>query len=182
MHSDVHSAKAAPAAEKLKLLSGLILDCDGVLTPGDLFFSDQGGRWLRFDSKDGLGLALLCKTNIQVAVLSGRPCDIAEQRLRDFGIKNFRGECRDKSAGVIDLCASMAIDPSACAFVGDDLPDLPAFRVCGLKIAVADAAAEVLEAADWITDAPGGKGAVREVCEAILKARGDWQARLARWR
>jgi 3-deoxy-D-manno-octulosonate 8-phosphate phosphatase (KDO 8-P phosphatase) len=175
-------AKPAPGESQLKTLRGLILDCDGVLTPGDLFYDTNGQRTLRFDSKDGFGLAMLCKTEVQVAVLSGRLVDIAEQRLRDVGIKLFRGECRDKAAGVRELCAAMFIEPAQCAFVGDDLPDLPAFRVVGLKIAVADAAPELHEAANWVTRNCGGRGAVREVCEAILKARGDWQRHLERWK
>jgi len=173
--------KAAPAKARLRLLRGLILDCDGVLTPGDLFYDEQGHRWLRFDVKDGFALAVLCNSDVQVAVLSGRQVDIAELRLRDVGVKHFRGECRDKAAGVRELCAAMSIDPTACAFVGDDLPDLPAFRAVGLKIAVADAAPEVIAAAEWVTRLRGGRGAVREICETILKARGDWQAQLRRW-
>jgi 3-deoxy-D-manno-octulosonate 8-phosphate phosphatase (KDO 8-P phosphatase) len=169
-----------PAPERLAQLQGLILDCDGVLTPGDLFYDEAGRRLLRFDTKDGFGLALLCKAfNLPVSVLSGRATDIAERRLRELGIREFRSHCRDKAAGFVELCEHMGVAPAQCGFVGDDLPDLPAFAHAGLTIAVADAAPEVRAAADWVTTMAGGRGAVREVCEAILKARGDWQAWLA---
>ena len=110
-----------------------------------------------------------------MGVLSGRPVDIAQARLQELGVRSFYGQVRDKAVGLQQICEELGVDPQHTAFVGDDLPDLAAFRVAGLRVAVADAAAEVLEAAHWITQAPGGRGAVREVCEAILKARGDWQ-------
>ncbi|MEK7706089.1 MAG: HAD hydrolase family protein [Myxococcota bacterium] len=173
------STKAAPEASRLRSLRALVLDCDGVLTTGGLFYDESGRRLLRFDSKDGLGMAMLTKTEVKLAILSGRSVDIATQRFRELGVAHLRGRCRDKAEGVIELCAALNIAPSACAFVGDDLPDLRAFARVGLKIAVADAAPELHAAADWVTRARGGRGAVREICEAILKARGDWQRWLA---
>jgi len=167
---------------KLEGLRALILDCDGVLTPGDLIYDQHGIRSLRFNARDGLGLAVLCRSGVLVAVLSGRPVDIAEQRFRELGVSPFLGKCRDKARGVRQLCESLQIDPAQCAFMGDDLPDLPGFTAAGLKIAVADAVPELREVADWITKAEGGRGAVREVCEAILKARGDWDTLVAKLR
>lgn len=182
MPSDVRSpslAKPAPDAARLRSLRGIILDCDGVLTAGGLFYDESGRRLLRFDSKDGFGMAMLAKTEVKLAILSGRSVEIATQRFRELGVAHVRGRCRDKGEGVIELCAALGIAPSACAFVGDDLPDLPAFARVGLKVAVADAAPEARDAADWVTRARGGRGAVREICEAVLKARGDWQRWLA---
>jgi 3-deoxy-D-manno-octulosonate 8-phosphate phosphatase (KDO 8-P phosphatase) len=111
-----------------------------------------------------------------VAIVSGRPVDIARQRFRELGVDPFIGNCRDKSRGAQQVCDAWGVDPAACAFIGDDLPDLAGFARCGLRIAVGDAAAELLAEADWITRAAGGQGAVREVCEAILKHRGEWDA------
>lgn len=163
--------------DRAALLAGidlLILDCDGVLTNGEIFYDQDGRRQLAFFSRDGLGLALLCHNGIEVAVVSGRPVDVAERRHRELGVKHFMGSCRDKGAAVRDLCQQLGVEREACAFVGDDLVDISGFKECGLGIAVADAAPEVRAAADWVTDAPGGRGAVREVCEAILEARGLW--------
>lgn len=166
----------------LKSLEGLFLDCDGVLTPGDLIYDENGTRLLRFHAKDGLALALLCRTDVPVTILSGRATDIAEHRFRELGVARFIGKCHDKGKALAEVCEELGIRREACAFVGDDLPDLAAFERCGLRIAVADAAAEVRAAADWVTKAAGGRGAVREVCEAILKARGEWAAVVDRMR
>lgn len=176
---DAARPRLQPADATLQAVQGLVLDCDGVLTPGDLYYDDTGRRLLRFCSKDSVGLALLCRSGFPVSILSGRPTDIAEQRFRELGIREFRST-RDKAQGLIELCATMAIPPSACAFVGDDVPDLWAFARAGLAIAVADAAPEVRAQADWVTQARGGEGAVREVCEAILRAKGEWQRWLAK--
>lgn len=146
-----------------------------MLTPGDLLYDETGRRLLRFNGRDGLGLALLCRTEVKVAILSGRPTDIAEARHRELGVRYFVSNAPDKHKAVLSLCHTMDIPPDRCAFMGDDLPDLGGFRACGLGIAVKDAALELKRAADWVTRQHGGKGAVREVCEAILRARGDWQ-------
>ncbi len=159
------------------LLAGiqlLVVDCDGVLTNGEIVYDQQGGRELAFYTRDGLGLALLCRNGVEVAVVSGRPVDVAEQRHRELGVNHFVGRCIDKGACVRDLRQQLGLSREACAFVGDDLVDLSGFAACGLGIAVADAAAEVQAAAGWVTTASGGRGAVREVCEAILKAQGKW--------
>jgi len=157
--------------ERVELLA---VDCDGVLTNGEITYDQEGRRSLAFYARDGLGLALLCRTGVQVAVVSGRPTDIAEQRHKELGVAHFVGRCKDKGATMLDLCQRLGVTREQCAFVGDDLADLPAFRRVGIRIAVGDAAKEVRDAADWVTRAPGGRGAVREVCEAILKARGVW--------
>jgi 3-deoxy-D-manno-octulosonate 8-phosphate phosphatase (KDO 8-P phosphatase) len=168
-------SKGAPSAARLKQVAALIVDCDGVLTNGDLVYDDQGRRTLSFYVRDGLGLALLCKVaKMPVAVLSGRPVDVVEHRHREVGIAQFVGNCRDKAAGVRELCEKLGVSPAHAAFIGDDLPDLPGMRASGLAIAVGDAAPEAKAVAHWVTRAPGGRGAVREVCEAILKARGIW--------
>ena len=163
-------AAGTPRAE----IGALVLDCDGVLTGGELFYGPEGHRLLCFNAKDGLGLALLCRAGVKVGVLSGRPVDIATARLRELGVEPLIGRCRDKGAAVRQMCADWGVAPAACAFVGDDLPDLPAFAAVGLCIAVADAVPEVAAAAHWRTQAAGGRGAVREICEGLLKARGPW--------
>jgi len=160
--------------ERLRALQGLVLDCDGVLTTGELLYDDAGRRLLSFDVRDGAGLAMLAHADFPMAVLSGRPADVAERRHRELGVRHFVSDCRDKAQGLVDVCKLLGINPEHCAFVGDDLPDLAAFRMAGLKIAVANAVPEIIEHADWVTERQGGAGAVREVCELILKARGSW--------
>ena len=163
-----------PRRSALLEIRGLVVDCDGVLTTGGIYYDAAGPSVLRFDAKDGLGLALLARAGVPVGVLSGRATTIAERRLRELMVTHFRGQCSDKADGLVALCSEMGISPEHCAFVGDDLPDLAAFAKAGLAVAVADAAPEVLAEADWVTASTGGRGAVREVCEALLRARGAW--------
>lgn len=170
---------STPAAAAWGDIDALVMDCDGVLTAGGLIYDPRGGRQLVFDARDGFGLALACRRGLRAAVLSGRPTDIAEARLAELGVSAFLGGCRDKAAGMAEICARLQVAPERCAFIGDDLPDLPAFGVAGLAVAVADAAREVLSQADVVCSRPGGHGAVREVCEAWLRARGIWQAVVA---
>lgn len=172
---DAHS-KAAPAQPILAALEGILFDCDGVLTPGDLFFDEKGARLLRFHARDGVGLALFCKSaNLKAGILSGRPIHIAERRFAQLGVTGFKGNSRNKYEDALAMCEELGISPEHTAFVGDDLPDLGAFRAVGLKIAVNDAVPELVDAADWVLNTPGGFGVAREICEAVLKARGDWQ-------
>lgn len=165
--------KSVPA-ERWAAVEGLILDCDGVLTNGEIYYDEHGVRSLAFFSRDGLGLAMLCRSGVKVGIISGRPADIAERRHAELGVDTFVGRCRNKAKAVRECAQGWGISPEACAFVGDDLLDLSGFAACGLAIAVADAAQEVRDAAQVVTAAPGGRGAVREVCEAILRAKGQW--------
>src|SRR5690242_159979 len=120
--------KSAPSAEVLRGVGALILDCDGVLTGGELIYDQNKVRSLVFDAKDGAGLAALCRiSGVPVGVLSGRPIDIAEHRLAEIGIRRFVGSCRDKAQGVLDMLAGFEVEPQACAFMGDDIADLFAF-------------------------------------------------------
>ena len=172
--------KKTPTAARRRKVEALILDCDGVLTNGEITYDEQGKRSLNFYARDGLGLALLRRSGVEVAVLSGRPVDIAELRHRELGVTHFVGPCSNKSKAIVELAESLDVALDACAFVGDDLADLGAMKRCGLAIAVADATAEVRRAAHWVTLAPGGRGAVREVCEGLLRARGEWRAIVSR--
>jgi len=168
------SKRRRPPRAALAGIRLLVLDCDGVLTDGSFVCDPEGRRSLAFNIRDGLGLAVLCRAGVVVAIVSGQPTEVAEARHRELGIEHFVGQCRDKGAAVRALQAELGVEPGSCAFVGDDVVDLAGFRACGLAIAVADAAPEVRAAADWVTTAPGGHGAVREVCEALLGARGVW--------
>ncbi len=173
------TTKPAPKKEILERIEGILFDCDGVLTDGGLLYDERGTRLLRFHARDGFGIALFTKkAGLKIGILSGRPTTVAEKRFKEIGVGAFKGGSKDKYHDSLQLCQELNIDPNHTAFVGDDIPDLPAFKALGLKVAVGNACQELKEEADWILETPGGQGAAREICEAILKARGDWQSLL----
>ena len=166
---------------KLKGLKLLILDVDGVLTNGSVIYNDKGEETKVFDVKDGLGIRLLMEAGLIVCVATGRRSEALHHRCRNLGIVHIFDGVRDK-ASVLDLILDrtcVSAEETAC--IGDDLPDLPLMQRVGLAIAVADAHETVLEHADMVTSAKGGRGAVREVSESILKARGLWKNILERF-
>jgi 3-deoxy-D-manno-octulosonate 8-phosphate phosphatase (KDO 8-P phosphatase) len=159
----------------------LILDVDGVLTDGRLYFDAKGEALKVFHVRDGHGLKMAQRAGIEVAMLSGRRSDAAYHRARELGITRFFEGLRDKLATLKEIKAALKIHPQEVAVVGDDLVDLPIMARAGLAVAVADAAPEVLSAAHWVTSNPGGRGAVREVCDLLLKAQGKWEEAIAPW-
>lgn len=154
----------------------LLLDVDGVLTPGSIIYNDAGEETKVFHVKDGLGLRLLMDAGIPAGIVTGRAAPALRHRLANLGIDLIWDGVKDKAALLEDIQSRTGIPPQAMAFMGDDLPDLGLMRRVGLSITVADAAWEVRQRATYITQATGGQGAVREVCEAILKARGLWNS------
>jgi 3-deoxy-D-manno-octulosonate 8-phosphate phosphatase (KDO 8-P phosphatase) len=164
---------------KLAVVRLLAMDVDGVLTDGRIvWIAGPDGSLSEsraFDVKDGLGISLARACGIRIAWISGRASALVAQRARELHVDHLRQGVRDKGADLLALCEEEGIGPAETAFLGDDLNDIPAFRRAGVRIAVADAATEARDAAEWITSAPGGRGAVREVVEAILKARGGWE-------
>jgi 3-deoxy-D-manno-octulosonate 8-phosphate phosphatase (KDO 8-P phosphatase) len=150
----------------------LILDVDGVLTDGSLFLGDGGEQYKAFNSRDGHGIRMAQQGGLEVAVLTGRNSEVVTHRMRDLGVRHLLQGRRDKREALTELLAQTGFTAAHSAFVGDDILDLPAMRQVALGVAVADAHPLVLEHADWHTLAPGGRGAVREVCEALLAAQG----------
>lgn len=162
-------------------VSLLVLDVDGVLTDGSLFLGDNGVEYKAFYSRDGHGMKLLMAAGVELAVITGRRSQVVADRMAALGVRHVH-QGDDRKKPVFDaLLARLGIEPSAAAFVGDDLVDLPVMRACGLSVAVADADPRVVAAADWCTTQRGGRGAVREVCEMLLEARGVLDAALAPW-
>ncbi|MFQ6099433.1 MAG: KdsC family phosphatase [Armatimonadota bacterium] len=157
--------------ERLAAIRVLVLDVDGVLTDRGIYFDRDGPAMKRFDAHDGLGIQRLQDAGVAVAIVSGDDSDITAQRARMLGISLLRLGVDDKQEAVRRLAADLGVSLEQMAYVGDDVTDLPAFDVVGLRVAVADAVAEVREAADILTEKEGGHGAVREVCDAILTAR-----------
>jgi len=161
--------KVVEKAKKLKLL---ILDVDGVLTDGKLFFDNEGNEYKSFHARDGHGIKLLRQTGVEVAVISGRKSNSVALRMKNLGIEHVYEGHENKQAAFNELIEKTAIMPEQVAHVGDDLLDLPIMIRVGLAIAVSDANFAVKQRADWCTTLPGGHGAVREVCDFIMQAQG----------
>lgn len=159
----------------------LALDVDGVLTDGSVVFSSSGDELKSFHILDGMGLRIAMGAGIAVAVISGRHSSPVQLRMAELGVGDVLQGVSDKAAALRDLCARRGIGQEQVAFVGDDLNDLPAFAVSGLRIAVANAVDEVKQAADVVTTRTGGCGAVREAVELILKAQGRWEGVVSRF-
>lgn len=149
----------------------LVLDVDGVLTDGRLIFSARGEEQKCFHVRDGAGIVQLMRTGVQIAVISGRKSRAVERRMSELGITWVRQGISDKLAALRELLDILALGPQAVASVGDDTPDLPIFEVARLSIAVADAHPSVKSQAHFITQANGGQGAVREVCDLIMESQ-----------
>ena len=155
-----------------------IFDVDGVLTDGRLYFDPEGREMKVFDVKDGHGMVMLRHAGITAAILSARESAVVEKRMRDLGIEHVCMGRRDKLAAFQELLACTGISADETAFMGDDLVDLPVLARVGLAATVADAHAEVQSRVHWASRHPGGRGAARELCELVLRARGLWEAAL----
>ena len=162
-------------SNKLKDIKLLILDVDGVLTDGSIIYDNNGVETKVFSVKDGLGIRLLMEAGINLCIATGRSSNALNNRCKNLGIVHIFDGVSDKAA-ILDLILDrVGVSAHEVAFIGDDLPDLALMQMVGLSIAVADAHKTVLENADMVTSAKGGAGAVREACEAILKAQGLWE-------
>jgi len=167
--------KIAQIANNIKLI---ILDIDGVMTDGSLYFDNQGQEFKAFNSKDGHGIRLLLENGIEVALITGRESELVKHRAKNLKLSPdliYQGY-RDKLPAFDDLLEKTGIKKEQIAYVGDDVIDLPIMSQVGLSIAVADANWFVKKHADWVCSINGGKGAVREVCELILDAQGKLDA------
>ena len=157
--------------EKLARVKVLMMDVDGVLTDGGLFYGPDGLAMKRFNVRDGLGIVHVQRAGIRVALITGDDTPITTARAARLSIETVMQGVQDKAAAVAQLIQELGVSPDEVAFVGDDETDLPAFESVGLKVAVADAVESLIAAADVLTEHEGGHGAVREVCDAILAAR-----------
>ena len=146
----------------------LVLDVDGVLTDGRLYFGPRGEALKAFHVRDGVGLRELQRAGLEIAVISGRRSPMVAARCRELGVRHVLQGVGDKLTALTRLCVRLKLTPAACACVGDDLPDVPLMRVAALSFAVADAHRAARRAADVVTRLPGGRGAVREVCDHLL--------------
>ncbi len=157
------------AAARVRLL---VLDVDGVLTDGRLYYGTRGEALKVFHVRDGLGMKLLAAAGVTIAVISGRRSGMTGRRCRELGIRHSFQGVEDKLPVFHRLRERLGLAPSVCACVGDDVADIPLMREVGLAFAVADAHPQARSAAQMVTNLPGGRGAVREVCDYLLEARG----------
>lgn len=148
-------------------------DVDGVFTDGRFYLSNDGVESKAFSTQDGFGIRRLIEAGIEVAVISGRQSAAVDMRMAELGVRHIIQGCKDKIAAFDELVASLGISDANCVFVGDDIPDLPLLRKVGYAIAVANAVSDVRDACDYTTRERGGFGAVREVCDLVLAARGE---------
>lgn len=170
------SAAVTEAAKKIKLV---LLDVDGVLTDGRLYYGNSGEEMKAFNIQDGLGIKLLQKGDIQVGIITGRVSALLQRRADELSIEPVVQGREDKLTALNELLETKDVQMDEIAFVGDDLPDLAVIRRVGLGITPANGSAIVAAQAHWQTSKAGGQGAVREIAEMILEAQGKLQPILA---
>lgn len=166
---------------QLQRIRILILDVDGVLSDGRIIYSASGEELKCFDCTDGSGITYWRRAGHKVAIVTGRSCAAVDIRARELEIDMVLQGQKYKEPAVAEVLARFHATPGEAAYVGDDLIDIPAMRAAGCGIAVANATPETREYANAVTDKPGGRGAVREVIEYILKAQGRWAGILERY-
>ena len=157
--------------DKLGNVRLVAFDVDGVFTDGRFYLSDDGVETKAFHTQDGYGVRQLLNAGIEVAVISGRKSAAVEKRMAELEVPHVVLGCKDKVLAMNELASKLGLAASACAYVGDDLPDLPLLEHVGFSVAVANAVPALLERCDYVTVKPGGFGAVREVCELVISMR-----------
>lgn len=170
-----------PSRETLARLRFLVLDVDGVMTDGGICYTSAGEELKTFDVKDGAGMKYWVRAGHRSGIITGRASPMVERRAEELDIGFVAMNAKSKLPALDKMLADADVRPDEVAMIGDDLPDLPLIRRVGLGIAVADAVREVKDAAAWITDKKGGRGAVREVVELILKGQGRWDGIMERY-
>lgn len=173
-----------PTEEQLRTLRSiraLALDVDGVLTDGGIIYGTSGMEIKRFDCKDGLGLRLWKKSGHAIAIITGRESVAVSERAKDLGLRYVYQKCGDKAEVLKRFSLESGIALSEICTIGDDIIDIPMLRLAGLPCAVGDAGREALEAAQLVALKPGGRGAVREIAEYILKGQGLWDKVIAEY-
>lgn len=168
-------------ANDLSQIKVLLLDVDGILTDGRILYDDRGGEQKAFDVKDGHGLKLLQRAGFEVGIITGRQSSIVTRRAEELGIRLVYQGAKDKRIPYQEILDTLGLEPHQVAYVGDDLVDLPILLKVGFSATVADALDEVKCQVDLVTQRPGGRGAVREICDYLLKASGRWDAVTARY-
>ncbi len=160
---------------KIGNIKWLVLDVDGVFTDGKLYFNPEGDYLKAFFVRDGLGIEIARRAGFKIAILTARASAMVLTRAKDLKIDQVIQGCKDKGEGLVNLAALAEVGLHEIAYMGDDLIDLPAILRAGFSSAPADAVDEVKNKVDWISDFPGGAGAIRQWVEKILKSQNKWQ-------
>lgn len=150
------------------------MDCDGVLTDGRLWLTADGDEQKSFHTRDGQGISLCHHAGLKTGIISGRTSSAVERRAQELKMSYVRLYARDKIRALEEILSDAGVSASDCAYIGDDVADIPVMRRVEFAVAVADAAEETKSAAHYVTQARGGRGAVREVCDLILRAQDRW--------
>lgn len=177
-NSELLSPELQASFKNIRLL---VLDVDGVMTDGGLTIGDDGQEYKTFHAHDGLGMKLLKASGVELAIITGRTSNVVKKRAESTGVGHFYQGAEDKLVAFNDLIKASGLQASQCAFMGDDVVDLPPMLKCGLALAVPNSPALVLEHAHYVTIKSGGHGAVREVCELIMQAQGTFDAQMAQF-
>jgi len=159
----------------------LILDVDGVLTDGRLYYTDAGAEVKAFSTQDGAAIKMLADTGVIIAIITGRESPIVTRRAAELGIAHVHQRASDKALALAELVSASGVTTANMAHAGDDLPDLALFNRVGLALSVPGAHPIVTARADYVTQAPPGAGAVREICQLLMVAHDTWNAALARY-
>jgi 3-deoxy-D-manno-octulosonate 8-phosphate phosphatase (KDO 8-P phosphatase) len=167
--------------ERLQKVKMLLLDVDGVLTDGRIIYSSDGTETKAFDVKDGHGLKMIQRAGIKVGIITGRQSTVVEHRAKELGINIVYQGVKDKLVPFREILDTCSISEDEIAYVGDDIVDLPILLRVGFAATVADALPEVRERVHYVSDRMGGKAAVREICDLILKESGRWDSVAAKY-
>lgn len=167
--------------ERARRIKLIVFDVDGVMTDGSLYLCDDGQEFKAFNTQDGLGMKLLKSSGVDMAIITGRTSNVVVKRAENTGVAHYFQGVEDKLEAFLKLASELGLDHAQCAFMGDDVVDLPPMLRCGLAITVPAAPSMVKERAHYITAREGGRGAVREVCELIMQAQGTYDAQMAQY-
>jgi len=165
--------------ERAKQIKLAIFDVDGVMTDGSLYLADDGQEYKAFNSLDGHGMKMLKRSGVELAIITGRTSQLVALRAINLGVTHIYQGVEDKLSAFLELLEKTGNDPTECAYMGDDVVDLPVMRRCGLAVCVPASPALVKQHAHYVTQLSGGHGAVREICELVMQAQGTFEAQLA---
>lgn len=167
--------------EQARHVEALVLDVDGILSDGFVTLTNSGDEIKNFDIRDGLGMKLVQQVGVKVIIITGRTSHIVEKRMNALGVDLIYQGREDKGVALREACAQLNLAPEDCLYMGDDWPDLSAFAIAGMKVTVPNGHVEVRRRADLVTQAQGGRGAVREICDMILMSKGVYEQLLEKY-
>jgi 3-deoxy-D-manno-octulosonate 8-phosphate phosphatase (KDO 8-P phosphatase) len=167
--------------QKMAGIKLLLLDVDGILTDGRIIYDNQGNELKAFDVKDGHGLKMVQRAGIKTGIITGRSSEVVKRRAQELGFDILYQGALNKLEPYLEILAEHGLTNEQVAYVGDDVVDLPVLRRVGFSATVADAVEDVLPLVDYVTKRPGGRGAVREICDMLIRASGQWDALTTRY-